>query len=175
MSNLNSLQDLFIDEIKDLYSAEKQLIAALPKMAKSATNPELKSGILEHLEQTKGHVARLEQVFEIIGEKAQPKTCKAMQGLVEEGSEVLEEKGSSAVLDAAIIACAQRVEHYEIAAYGCVKTYAKLLGYDDAEKLLNETLNEEAETDEKLTKLSKAINRKPWKARLKWRTVRLAT
>jgi ferritin-like metal-binding protein YciE len=159
MSNLNSLQDLFIDEIKDLYSAEKQLIAALPKMAKGATNEELKNGILEHLEQTKGHVARLEQVFEIIGEKAQPKTCKAMQGLVEEGSEVLEEKGSPAVLDAAIIACAQRVEHYEIAAYGCVKTYAKLLGYDDAEQLLNETLQEEGETDEKLTKLSKSINK----------------
>jgi ferritin-like metal-binding protein YciE len=159
MSNLNSLQDLFIDEIKDLYSAEKQLVAALPKMAKGATNQELKSGILEHLEQTKIHVARLEQVFESIGQKAQPKTCKAMQGLIEEGSEVLEEEGNPSVIDTAIIACAQRVEHYEIAAYGCVRAYAKLLEYKDAEKLLDETLNEEAETDEKLTKLSKTINK----------------
>ncbi|HEY3781507.1 MAG TPA: ferritin-like domain-containing protein [Fimbriimonadaceae bacterium] len=159
MSNLNSLQDLFIDEIQDLYSAEKQLVAALPKMAQAATNQELKSGILEHLEQTKRHVTRLDQVFESIGLRAQPKTCKAMQGLIEEGNEMIQNQGNAAVIDTGIIACAQRIEHYEIAGYGCVRTYAKLLEYKDAEKLLDETLDEEAKADETLGKVAKTVNK----------------
>ena len=155
MSKLNSLQDLFLDELKDLHNAERQIIAALPKMQKAASNPDLQAAFEEHLEQTKEHVNRLEQVFDIIGEKVQGKTCRAMQGIVEEAKEMMEEKGSDpSVMDAALIACAQRVEHYEIAAYGCVRTYARMLGYNDAEKLLQQTLDEEAETDEKLSALA---------------------
>jgi ferritin-like metal-binding protein YciE len=159
MSKLNSLQDLFLDEIKDLLNAEKQIIGALPKMAKKATNPQLKSAFEEHLEQTKNHVTRLEQVFASIGEPVAGKTCKAMKGIMEEGKDILEEEGEPSVLDAALIAAAQRVEHYEMAGYGCVRTYARILGYTEAEKLLQETLDEEAETDEKLSALAeKTIN-----------------
>ncbi len=158
MSKFNSLNDLFIDEIADLLSAEKQLVKALPKVAEAASSKELSSGIKAHLEQTKGHVERLNQVFEIIGEKPHSKTCEAMKGLIEEADELIKEGGDSAVLDAGIIACAQRVEHYEIAAYGCVRTYANLLGYSEAEGLLQQTLDEEAETDRKLTDMSEQIN-----------------
>jgi len=158
MSKFNSLNDLFIDEIADLLSAEKQLVKALPKVAEATTDRQLSAGIMAHLEQTKGHVERLNQVFESIGEKPQSKTCEAMKGLIEEADELIGESGDPAVLDAGIIACAQRVEHYEIAAYGCVRTYASLLGYTEAEQLLQQTLDEEAETDRKLTDLSGQIN-----------------
>lgn len=158
MSKFNSLNDLFIDEIADLLSAEKQLVKALPKVADAASNGQLSSGIKAHLEQTRGHVERLNQVFESIGHKPKAKTCEAMKGLIDEADQLIGEGGEPAVLDAGIIACAQRVEHYEIAAYGCVRTYANLLGYAEAEELLQQTLDEEAETDRKLTMLSEQIN-----------------
>lgn len=153
-----TLKDLFVEEIKDLYSAEKQLIKALPKMAKAASSEELRQGFLDHLEQTKGHAERLEKVFELLGQKPRAKTCKAMEGLIEEGKELLEEDADAEVLDAGLIAAAQRVEHYEIAGYGCVRTYAELLGEDEARELLQQTLDEEAETDKKLSELAEQIN-----------------
>ncbi|HVU89307.1 MAG TPA: ferritin-like domain-containing protein [Pirellulales bacterium] len=153
-----TLKELFVDELKDLYSAEKQLIKALPKMAKAAHSEDLQQGFLDHLEQTKGHAERLEQVFELLGQKAKAKTCKAMVGLIEEGEELLQEDAEPEVLDAGLIAAAQRVEHYEIAGYGCVRTYAELLGEDQARNLLQQTLDEEAATDRKLSELAEQIN-----------------
>jgi ferritin-like metal-binding protein YciE len=152
--SMNSLKDLYIDELKDLYNAESQLVKALPKMAKKASAPELKEAFQDHLEETKGHVQRLEQIFEELDEKPTGKTCKAMKGLVEEGEEVIEEDGNEAVLDAALIGAAQRVEHYEIAGYGVVRTFASILGEDDAAELLQETLDEEGEADKKLTAIA---------------------
>jgi len=151
---LNSLKDLFIDQLKDVYNAEKQLTKALPKMAKCATNEELKEGFLSHLEETEGQIERLEKIFEELGEKATGKTCAAMKGLVEEGSEVLEADGDSTVIDAALIAAAQRVEHYEMAAYGCLRSYAELLEMPEAARLLQETLDEEVAADLKLSTLA---------------------
>jgi len=158
MSSVNSLQELLIDEVKDIYDAEKQLVKALPKLAKAATNPELKEGFNQHLEETKNHVARLEQVFEILGEKPKGKTCKAMQGLVEEGSEAIDLDGPDAVRDACLIGAAQRVEHYEIAAYGTVRTLAETLGLNDAADLLQQTLDEEKKTDETLSEIANTVN-----------------
>jgi ferritin-like metal-binding protein YciE len=159
MKKLSSLDDLFLDELKDIYNAEKQLTKALPKMAKSATSPELKTAFEEHLEQTKGQIERLEQVFQSIDKKALGKTCKAMQGLLEEGEELMEQDAEASVKDAALISAAQKVEHYEIGSYGTLATYAKLLGYTEALSLLKETLNEEKQTDTKLTKIAeKKIN-----------------
>jgi ferritin-like metal-binding protein YciE len=155
---LASLEDLFVDELKDLYSAENQLLKALPKMAKAATAKELKAGFEKHLKQTQGHVERLEEIFEELEESPKGKKCKAMEGLVEEGAEVIDEDAEPEVKDAALIAAAQRVEHYEIAGYGCVRTYAKLLGRNDAMKLLQQTLDEEGDTDKILTKLAETIN-----------------
>ncbi len=152
-----TLRELYIDELKDLYSAENQLLKALPKMAKAATSEELSSGFEEHLEQTKGHVQRLEQIFESLDESPKGKKCSGMEGLVKEGSEVMDEFEDT-VLDAALISAAQRVEHYEIAGYGTVVAFAELLGESEHQSLLNETLEEEKETDEKLTELSKEIN-----------------
>ena len=152
------LKELYIDELKDLYSAETQLVKALPKMAKAASSQELRQGFEEHLEQTKGHVERLEKVFKVLGESPKGKTCKGMQGLIEEGSEVIEEDFEGSLMDAALIGAAQRVEHYEIAAYGTVCAFAKELGESDQASLLNETLEEEKETDEKLSELSTQIN-----------------
>src|ERR1700689_2344455 len=155
----SALKELYLDELKDLYDAENQLVKALPKMAKAATSEDLRSGFEEHLEQTKGHVKRLEQIFTQMGEKPTGKKCKGMEGLVEEGKEMIEEEElEGEALDAGLISSAQRVEHYEIAAYGCVRTYAKLLGETDAAELLEQTLNEEKETDKKLTKLAEKIN-----------------
>jgi ferritin-like metal-binding protein YciE len=154
----NSLRELYVDELKDLLSAENQLTKALPKMAKAATSEELRNGFEEHLEQTKGHVSRLEQVFEMLGEKARAKKCLGMEGLIKEGAEVMGEDFEDEVLDAALIAAAQRVEHYEIAAYGTVCAFADLLGESKQASLLRETLEEERETDQKLTELSKEIN-----------------
>jgi ferritin-like metal-binding protein YciE len=153
---LDSLETLFVEELRDIYNAETQLTKALPKMAKAASSPELKTAFEEHLEQTKGHIERLDEIFEGLGKKATGKTCKAMKGLVEEGSEMMEEEGEDSVLDAGIIAAAQKVEHYEIASYGTVRTWAEMLGKDDAVDLLQQTLDEETETDEKLTELAES-------------------
>jgi ferritin-like metal-binding protein YciE len=158
MSKINTLRDVYVEQLKDLYSAETQLVKALPKMAKAATTPDLAQGFEDHLEQTKGHVARLEEIFKALDEKPTGKKCKAMAGLVEEGSEAIHEDASDAAKDALLIAAAQRVEHYEIAGYGSVKTYADLLGEDEAVRLLEQTLLEEVETDEKLTEAAKSIN-----------------
>ena len=152
------LRELYIEELKDLYNAENQLVKALPKMAKAASSDELRQGFEEHLEQTKGHVQRLEQIFQALGESPKGKKCKGMEGLVEEGSEVMQEDFEGALMDAAIIGAAQRVEHYEIAAYGTVCAFAEELGESEQNSLLNETLQEEKETDEKLTQLAQQIN-----------------
>jgi ferritin-like metal-binding protein YciE len=151
---LDSLENLFVHELKDLLSAEKQLVKALPKMAKGAANAELRTAFEEHLEQTKVHVERLEKIFTLIGKTARAEHCKAMEGLVEEGADLLKEEGSAMVKDAALIGAAQRVEHYEIAAYGTTRTLAELLGQSEAVELLQQTLDEEKETDEKLTHLA---------------------
>jgi ferritin-like metal-binding protein YciE len=154
----DSLQELYVDELKDLYSAENQLTKALPKMAKSASSEELRQGFEEHLEQTKGHVERLQQIFEMLGEKPTGKKCVGMEGLIKEGAEIMSEDFEDEVMDAALISAAQRVEHYEIAGYGTVCAYADLLGESEHASLLRETLDEEKETDQKLTELSKEIN-----------------
>jgi ferritin-like metal-binding protein YciE len=154
----NRLHHLYVEELKDLYSAENQLLKALPKMAKAATAPDLKAGFEEHLGQTEGHVARLEKVFKALGESPKGKKCKGMEGLIKEGEELIDEDPESEELDAGLVSAAQRVEHYEMAGYGCVATYAKLLGEDQAVTLLRETLDEEKETDKNLTKLSEHIN-----------------
>jgi ferritin-like metal-binding protein YciE len=152
------LKKLYIDELKDLYNAENQLVKALPKMAKAASSDELRQGFEQHLEQTKGHVQRLETIFEKLGESPKGKKCKGMEGLIEEGSETMEDDYEGSVLDAALIGAAQRVEHYEIAGYGTVRTLAETLGENEAVSLLEETLQEEKETDEKLTELASQIN-----------------
>jgi len=157
MSN-ESLKELLVDEIKDLYNAENQLIKALPKMAKAAKNEELKAAFQEHLEQTKEHATRLEKVFELLEETAKGKVCPAMKGLIEEGAEGIEERDASAVRDAQLIGSAQRIEHYEIAAYGTVRTLAETLGEDEVAELLEETLDEEGETDKKLTSIAESVN-----------------
>ena len=153
-----ALKEHYIDELKDIYNAENQLVKALPKMAKAANSDELRTGFEEHLEQTRGHVQRLEQIFKELGEKPSGKKCKAMEGLVAEGAETMGEDYEDDVMDAALIAAAQRVEHYEIAAYGTVRTYAELLGEDTAAQLLEQTLEEEKETDQKLTDMAGEIN-----------------
>jgi len=153
----NGLRELYIDELKDLFSAENQLVKALPKMAKAATSDKLRQGFEDHLEETKGHVQRLIQIFEALGESPKGKKCKGMEGLIEEGSE-MEEEFDSAVLDAGLIGAAQRVEHYEIAAYGTARSFAEELGESKHVSLLEATLSEEEATDEKLTKLSEEVN-----------------
>lgn len=155
---MEDLKDLFVDELKDIYSAENQITKALPKMAKTAKSPELKKGFELHLEQTKQQIARLEQIFEELGESPRGKKCNGMEGLLEEGKELMGEDAEPEVMDAGLISAAQRVEHYEIAAYGTVKTYAELLGMPKAAKLLDETLKEEKDTDQKLTGLAGKIN-----------------
>ena len=154
----NSLMKLYVDELKDLYNAENQLVKALAKMAKAASSDELRKGFEQHLEQTKGHVARLELIFRTLEESPKGKKCMGMEGLIKEGSEVIEEDFEGAVMDAALIGAAQRVEHYEIAAYGTVREFAKILDQPKHGSVLQETLNEEKETDEKLTDLSREIN-----------------
>jgi len=154
---LNTLKQLYMEELRDLHSAENQLLKALPKMAKGASSEELKLAFKNHLDQTKVHVERLEEIFERLDETPKGKTCQAMKGLVEEGSEILEEDGEESVLDAGIIAAAQKVEHYEIASYGTVRTFAQLLGEDEAAELLQETLDEEGEADKLLTQLAQEI------------------
>jgi ferritin-like metal-binding protein YciE len=151
---MNRLDDLYVDQLKDLYNAEKQLVQALPKMAKAATTEELRMGFQEHLEETKNHVNRLEQIFASLGSSPGRKKCEAMEGLVKEGQEAIELQGDAIVRDAALIAAAQRVEHYEIAAYGTVRTFANHLGRKDESELLQMTLDEEGATDKRLTALA---------------------
>ena len=153
---LNSMDELFLNELKDVYNAEKQLVAALPRMAKAAQSPKLQQAITKHLRETEGHVKRLEQILQSLGEPLRGKKCKGMEGLIEEGKEILEEEGAPEVIDAAIISAAQRVEHYEIAAYGCLRTYALLLGNTEADRLLQQTLAEEEATDKALTALGES-------------------
>lgn len=152
-----NLQELFVEELRDIYDAEKQLTKALPKMAKATESEELRAAFEEHLEITKGHVGRLEEVFKIMGMAARGKTCEGMKGLIEEGQEAMEEMEGT-VLDAALIASAQKVEHYEIATYGTLATFAEVLGMEDAKDLLGQTLEEEKEADEKLTGIAGQIN-----------------
>jgi ferritin-like metal-binding protein YciE len=154
----NRLKHLYIEELKDLYSAETQMVKALPKMANAASSEDLRAGFEEHFGQTKEHVVRLEKILKALGESPKGKKCKGMEGLIKEGSEMIEEDPAPEELDAGLISAAQRVEHYEIAGYGCVSTYAKLLGEDQAVSLLRLTLEEEKETDEKLTQLAGGIN-----------------
>ncbi len=154
----NRLRHLYTEELKDLYNAENQLVKALPKMAKAATSEDLRAGFEEHLSQTKEHVVRLEEIFDALGESPKGKKCKGMEGLIEEGAEMIEEGVEPAELDAGLISAAQRVEHYEMASYGCVNAYARLLGEDHAASLLKKTLEEERATDHKLTQLSGRIN-----------------
>jgi ferritin-like metal-binding protein YciE len=157
--SLMTMRDLYVHELRDLLSAENQIIKALPKMAKAASSDELRAAFEEHLEQTKEHARRLETIFERMGMTSRGKKCKAVEGLIEEGKETMEKDADESVLDAALIASAQRVEHYEIAAYGCARTYARLLGEDEAAEMLQRTLDEEGDTDKKLTDLAeRAIN-----------------
>ena len=160
---ITTLEQLYVEQLKDLHSAESQLIDALPKMAAAAKASPLRQGFQLHLKQTKEHAKRLEKILKSLGEEATGKTCKAMQGLVKEGSEAISEDASPEVKDVALIAAAQRVEHYEIAGYGCVKTYATLLGRNADAKVLATTLKEEVETDQKLTTAAKTLNLKPAK------------
>jgi ferritin-like metal-binding protein YciE len=155
---MKTLSDLFLHELKDLYSAEKQLTKALPKMAKAATNDDLREAFQSHLEETEGHVQRLEEIFERLDVNPRGAKCKAMEGLIEEGQELLEEDMEDDVKDAALICAAQRVEHYEIAGYGGARTFAERLGNDEAAKLLQQTLDEEGAADKKLTKISGTVN-----------------
>ena len=156
---LNSFEDLLVEQLQDLYDAEQRLTKALPKMADAAKSASLKAAFQEHLRQTQNQVTRLEQVFQLLGKTAQSKTCEAMKGLVTEGEEVISATGDADVKDAALIAAAQRVEHYEIAGYGTARTFAQRLGHDNAARLLQQTLDEEADTDKKLTALAeRSIN-----------------
>ena len=156
---LETLKDLYIHELKDLYSAEQQLIKALPKMAKAATNKELAAGFQEHLEQTRGHAQRLEQILSGHKQVARGPKCKGMEGIVAEGAEMIEEEADDEVKDAGLISAAQRVEHYEMAGYGTARTYAEIIGDKEGANLLQTTLEEERATDQKLTKLAKsAVN-----------------
>ncbi|MCU1273628.1 MAG: hypothetical protein JWO48_1059 [Bryobacterales bacterium] len=154
---IKTMDDLFLAQIKDLYDAEKQLVKALPKMAKAASSQELRQGFQEHLDQTKGHVSRLEQIFDQLGQKASGTKCEGMAGLIDEGEEMVDEIDQSPLLDAGLIGSAQKVEHYEIAAYGTVKTFARMLGHRQAVTLLEHTLNDEKQTDQRLTQLAESM------------------
>ena len=155
---MKDLNELFLEELADIYDAEKQLIKALPKMAEKANSPELQSAFEDHLEQTQEHVRRLEEVFELFEQKPKGKKCEAMSGLIEEAQSLMKEEATPSVMDAALIAAAQKVEHYEIATYGCLRTWAELLGKDEAIDLLEETLSEEKDVDESLTDIASNIN-----------------
>jgi ferritin-like metal-binding protein YciE len=154
----NSLRELYVDELRDLYDAENRLVKALPKLAKASTSAKLRSAFEGHLEQTRGHVDRLEEIFKKMGEKPTGKKCVGIMGIVKEGDEMLHEDFEGGVRDAALISAGQRAEHYEMAAYGCVKTWAKVLGEVEASALLGKTLDEEKEADQKLSELAKEIN-----------------
>ena len=153
---LENLQDLFLEQLKDMNDAEQRIIKALPKMAREATSDELSSAFEEHLSQTQEHVTRLERVFLSIGESVSKKTCKAMVGLLEEGEEIMKEDADDDVKDAALIAAAQKVEHYEMATYGCLRDWARLLGNEEAANLLQQPLDEEGDADKKLTEIAES-------------------
>jgi len=154
----NSLRELYIEELKDLYSAENQLLKAIPKMAKASESGELRKGFEKHLEQTRGHVGRLEKIFSNLGESPKGKKCKGMEGLISEGGEMIEEHDESEMRDAGLISAAQRVEHYEMAGYGTVRTYAQLLGQQEHARLLQQTLDEEEQADQTLSKIAASVN-----------------
>lgn len=156
MATEKTLNDLFLDTLKDIYYAERQIVKTLPKMAKAATSPELKAGFEKHLEETEGHVERLEQIFELVGKPARGKTCDAILGIIEEGKAVIEDFKGTPALDAGLVSAAQAVQHYEIARYGTLKTWAQQLGMGDAAKLLDATLQEELATDRKLSQVATA-------------------
>ncbi|HMS33681.1 MAG TPA: ferritin-like domain-containing protein [Ignavibacteria bacterium] len=158
MPKLKTLEDFLIEELKDLYSAEKQLTKALPKMVKAASADDLRDAFQNHLGETENQIARLDKISKIIGKPLSGKKCKAMAGLVEEGKEIIEEDMEETLRDVALIAAAQKVEHYEIASYGCARTYAKLLEMTDVEELLQETLDEEGNANETLTGISENLN-----------------
>jgi ferritin-like metal-binding protein YciE len=153
----NDLHELFLEELADIYNAEQQITKALPKMAKAAESEELRQAFEEHLHQTEEQISRLDQVFESLGESMKRKTCKGMQGLLEEGNEVMQEQKGSAAIDAALIAAAQKVEHYEIATYGTLCAWAEQMGHDDALDLLKQSIDEEETTDERLTELAESL------------------
>lgn len=157
MAKLKSLDDLLVHELQDLYHAEGQILTALPKMVKAANHPDLRAAFEEHLEQTEGQVERLEQAFKLLGIPAKGKKCDGMAGLIEEGQKLMEEDAEPSVMDAALIGAAQKIEHYEIASYGCVCTYAERLGYEQVHDLLGQNLEEEETTDEKLTILAESV------------------
>jgi ferritin-like metal-binding protein YciE len=157
--SVENLQELLVDELKDLYSAEKQIVRALPKLAKAASDLELNKALLSHLEETKGQVERLEQIADLMGEKLTGKTCVGMKGVLEEGSEVLEDIEKGVIRDAALIGASQRVEHYEMAGYGTARDFAKLLGMSDVASLLEQTLDEEKNADKKLTSIAAGVNK----------------
>jgi ferritin-like metal-binding protein YciE len=154
--DIDTLQKLFVHELKDLYSAENQILEALPKMAKKASNPELRQAFEQHRSQTEEQVRRLEQIFDATEFEPSGQKCRGMEGLIEEGEDVMEDAEDDDVRDAGMIAAAQRVEHYEIAAYGTARTYARMLGNEEAARLLQQTLDEEGETDKKLTRLAES-------------------
>jgi ferritin-like metal-binding protein YciE len=161
MAKQANLEDLFLDTLKDIYFAERQILKALPKMARAAQSEQLRAGFEEHKQQTEGHVERLQQIFEGMGKPARGKTCDAILGIIEEGEGIIDEFKGTEALDAGLAAAAQAVEHYEIARYGTLKTWAQQLGMNDAAQLLDATLKEEIETDKKLTQLAEAqVNRK---------------
>jgi ferritin-like metal-binding protein YciE len=157
---LESMRELLLDELQDLYSAEQQITKALPKMAKTSSSSQLKQAFESHLKETEGHVQRLEEIFELLNEKAKAKTCEGMKGLLKEGDERIKEGGEREVVDAGLISAAQRVEHYEIAAYGSARTFAQMLNEPEVADLLEQTLEEEKAADQKLTKIAGTVNRK---------------
>jgi ferritin-like metal-binding protein YciE len=160
MASEKTLDDLFLDTVKDIYFAEKQILKALPKMAKAATSPELKAGFEKHQDETEAHVERLDKVFELLGKPARGKTCDAILGILEEGKSIMEDYKGTDALDAGLISAAQAVEHYEIARYGTLKSWAELLGMTEAVSLLDATLKEEMATDKKLSQVAEtAVNR----------------
>lgn len=154
---IQTLRDLYVEQLRDLYSAENQLVKALPKMAKAAANAQLKSAFTDHLAQTEQHVQRLDRIFKQLDVSSKGPACKGMEGLISEGEEMIKMKGEPAAIDAGLIAAAQRVEHYEIAGYGCVRTYAHQLGDTFGEQMLQQTLDEEGATDQKLTRLAETV------------------
>jgi ferritin-like metal-binding protein YciE len=157
MASQKTLETLFHETLKDIYYAERQILKALPKMAKGAEAQEVKDAFMKHRDQTEGHVERLQKVFEIFGKRAQGKTCEAIQGIIEEGEEILEEFKGTPAIDAGLVAAAQAVEHYEISRYGTLRRWAEMLGMKDAAKLLDETLKEESDTDELLTSVADKV------------------
>ncbi len=156
MAKMQTLEDMYMDLLKDLYSAEKQLVKALPKMAKSANASDLQNAFQEHLKQTEGQVERIERLFSDMDSSPRGKKCVGMEGLIAEGSEIMKEDAAPEVMDAALIAAAQKVEHYEIAGYGTARTWAQQLGYDSAARLLQQTLEEESMANEKLTRIAES-------------------